>query len=106
MDAARGHPHRRGRHDVATRPSSRAAWASRASRRERRARGRQGSSTDDRPCVAKEGDWITIDGSAGTADAGAIPTIDAEISGEFKEFDGDRRQVPSPQGAIQLRYPA
>ena len=36
--------------------------------------------------VVKEGDWITIDGSAGTVMLGAVPTIDAEISGEFQEF--------------------
>jgi phosphoenolpyruvate synthase/pyruvate phosphate dikinase len=36
--------------------------------------------------VVKEGDWITIDGSAGTVMLGAVPTIDAEISGEFQQF--------------------
>jgi pyruvate,orthophosphate dikinase len=36
--------------------------------------------------VVKEGDWVTIDGSAGTVMLGAVPTIDAEISGEFEEF--------------------
>ena len=36
--------------------------------------------------VVKQGDWITIDGSAGTVMLGAVPTIDAEISGEFREF--------------------
>ena len=36
--------------------------------------------------VVKEGDWLTIDGSAGTVMLGAVPTIDAEISGEFQQF--------------------
>ncbi|MFM8560053.1 MAG: pyruvate, phosphate dikinase [bacterium] len=36
--------------------------------------------------VVNEGDWITIDGSAGTVMLGAVPTIDAEISGEFQQF--------------------
>ena len=48
---------------------------------------------DDKTCtmtvgklVVKQGDWITIDGSAGTVMLGAVPTIDAEISGEFQAF--------------------
>jgi pyruvate,orthophosphate dikinase len=36
--------------------------------------------------VVKEGDWITIDGSTGRVILGAVPTIDAEVSGEFGEF--------------------
>jgi pyruvate,orthophosphate dikinase len=36
--------------------------------------------------VVKQGDWITLDGSAGTVMRGAVPTIDAEISGEFQSF--------------------
>jgi len=36
--------------------------------------------------VVKEGDWITIDGSTGRVILGAVPTIDAEVSGEFQEF--------------------
>jgi len=36
--------------------------------------------------VVKEGDWITIDGSTGRVILGAVPTIDAEISGEFEAF--------------------
>ena len=36
--------------------------------------------------VVKEGDWITIDGSTGRVILGAVPTMDAEISGEFEAF--------------------
>ena len=36
--------------------------------------------------VVKEGDWITIDGSTGRVILGAVPTIDAEVSGEFGAF--------------------
>ena len=41
-------------------------------------------SVDDR--VVKEGDWISIDGSTGRVILGAVPTIDAELSGEFDAF--------------------
>ena len=34
----------------------------------------------------REGDWITIDGSLGRVMLGQVPTIDAEVSGEFGEF--------------------
>ena len=36
--------------------------------------------------VVKEGDWISIDGSTGRVILGAVPTIDAELSGEFDAF--------------------
>jgi len=36
--------------------------------------------------VVKEGDWISLDGSTGRVMLGAVPTIDAEVSGEFGEF--------------------
>jgi len=36
--------------------------------------------------VVKEGDWISIDGSTGRVILGQVPTIDAELSGEFDEF--------------------
>jgi pyruvate,orthophosphate dikinase len=36
--------------------------------------------------VVKEGDWITLDGSTGRVMLGRVPTIDAEVSGEFGEF--------------------
>jgi pyruvate,orthophosphate dikinase len=36
--------------------------------------------------IVKEGDWITIDGSTGRVMLGAVPTIDAEVSGEFGQF--------------------
>ncbi len=36
--------------------------------------------------VIKEGDWITLDGSTGRVLLGEVPTIDAEVSGEFGEF--------------------
>jgi pyruvate,orthophosphate dikinase len=36
--------------------------------------------------VVKEGDWITIDGSTGRVMLGAVPTIEAEVSGEFADF--------------------
>jgi len=36
--------------------------------------------------VVKEGEWITVDGSTGRVMLGAVPTIDAEVSGEFGEF--------------------
>jgi pyruvate,orthophosphate dikinase len=34
----------------------------------------------------KEGDWITLDGSTGRVFQGAVPTIEAEVSGEFGTF--------------------
>ena len=36
--------------------------------------------------VIREGDWITLDGSTGRVLLGEVPTIDAEVSGEFGEF--------------------
>src|SRR5207248_3081988 len=36
--------------------------------------------------TVKEGDWIAIDGSTGRLMLGQVPTIDAEVSGEFGEF--------------------
>ncbi len=36
--------------------------------------------------VIKEGEWITLDGSTGRVMLGAVPTIDAEVSGEFGAF--------------------
>jgi len=36
--------------------------------------------------VVREGEWITLDGSTGTVYLGAVPTIDAEVSGEFAAF--------------------
>ncbi len=36
--------------------------------------------------VVREGEWITVDGSTGRVVLGAVPTIDAEVSGEFGEF--------------------
>jgi pyruvate,orthophosphate dikinase len=36
--------------------------------------------------TVKEGEWITLDGSTGRVMLGAVPTIDAEVSGEFGEF--------------------
>lgn len=45
--------------------------------------------------VVKEGDFITLDGSKGEVMLGALPTRDAELSGEFGEFmtwvDSERR---------------
>jgi len=45
--------------------------------------------------VVKEGEWISIDGSIGRVYLGQVPTIDAEVSGEFATFmswaDGLRR---------------
>ena len=62
--------------------------------------------------VVKEGDWITIDGSAGRVMLGAVPTIDAEVSGEFGDFmaiaDKHRRlkvrsNADIPRDAIKAR---
>jgi len=36
--------------------------------------------------TVKEGDWITLDGSTGRVLLGAVPTIEATVSGEFGEF--------------------
>ncbi len=36
--------------------------------------------------TVKEGEWITIDGSLGKVMLGQVPTIDAEVSGEFGAF--------------------
>ncbi len=36
--------------------------------------------------VVKEGDWVTLDGSTGRVLQGAVPTIEAEVSGEFGAF--------------------
>jgi len=62
--------------------------------------------------VVKEGDWLTIDGSTGRVMLGAVPTIDAEVSGEFGEFmaiaDRHRRlkvrsNADIPRDAIKAR---
>ena len=34
----------------------------------------------------KDGDWITIDGGSGSVILGQVPTLDAEVSGEFATF--------------------
>jgi len=36
--------------------------------------------------TVKEGDWITLDGSTGRVLLGAVPTIEATVSGEFGAF--------------------
>jgi pyruvate,orthophosphate dikinase len=36
--------------------------------------------------VVKEGEWITLDGSTGRVLQGAVPTIEAEVTGEFAAF--------------------
>lgn len=36
----------------------------------------------------KEGDWISLDGSTGKIYAGKVPTVPAEISGDFERFMG------------------
>jgi pyruvate,orthophosphate dikinase len=36
--------------------------------------------------TVKEGDWITIDGGTGRVILGEVPTLDAEVSGEFATF--------------------
>ena len=45
--------------------------------------------------TVKEGDWITIDGGTGRVMLGQVPTLEAEVSGEFATFmawaDGMRR---------------
>ena len=45
--------------------------------------------------TVKEGDWITIDGGTGRLLLGQVPTLEAEVSGEFATFmgwaDGMRR---------------
>ena len=41
----------------------------------------------------KEGDFLSIDGSVGNVYAGAIPTIDAEVSGDFATLMGWADQV-------------
>ena len=66
MNAARGHPDDARGHDVATPPSSRAAWERRASS----ARARSPSTTQagqvrGEEASAEEGDWISIDGTTG-----------------------------------------
>jgi pyruvate,orthophosphate dikinase len=38
--------------------------------------------------VVKEGEWISLDGSTGKVYAGAAPTIDATVSGDFSTFMG------------------
>ena len=62
--------------------------------------------------VVRQGDWISIDGSTGRVLLGAVPTIDAEVSGEFGEFmeivDRHRRlkvrsNADIPRDAIKAR---
>jgi len=36
--------------------------------------------------TVREGDWITLDGSTGRVLMGAVPTIEATVSGEFGQF--------------------
>jgi pyruvate,orthophosphate dikinase len=36
--------------------------------------------------VVREGDWLTLDGSTGRVYLGQVPTIEAEVSGEFAAF--------------------
>ena len=62
--------------------------------------------------VVKAGDWITLDGSTGQVFLGAVPTIDAEVSGEFGEFMaivdkhrklGVRANADIPRDALKAR---
>ena len=34
--------------------------------------------------VYKEGDWISLNGSTGDVYDGQVPTVDADMSGEFR----------------------
>ncbi|AQQ10274.1 Pyruvate, phosphate dikinase [Sedimentisphaera cyanobacteriorum] len=34
----------------------------------------------------KEGDWVSLDGSSGQLMAGAVPTVEPKMSGDFKKF--------------------
>ena len=60
----------------------------------------------------KEGDWISLDGSTGSIYAGAIPTVDASIGGEFGRVMGwadkyrrlqVRTNADTPHDAAQAR---
>ncbi len=62
--------------------------------------------------VVKEGDWITLDGSTGRVLQGAVPTIEAEVSGEFGAFMtivdkhrklGVRANADVPRDALKAR---
>ena len=59
-----------------------------------------------------EGDWISLDGSTGTIYAGAVPTVDATIGGEFGRVMGwadkyrrlaVRTNADTPHDAAQAR---
>jgi pyruvate,orthophosphate dikinase len=60
----------------------------------------------------KEGEWITLDGSTGRVLKGAVPTIDAEVTGEFGRFMeivdrhrrlGVRANADVPRDALKAR---
>ena len=62
--------------------------------------------------TVKEGEWITLDGSTGRVLKGAVPTIDAEVSGEFGQFMaivdkhrrlGVRANADVPRDALKAR---
>ncbi|HTR97215.1 MAG TPA: pyruvate, phosphate dikinase [Candidatus Acidoferrales bacterium] len=62
--------------------------------------------------IVREGDWLTLDGGTGRVMLGQVPTIDAEVSGEFGEFmaiaDRHRRlkvrsNADIPRDAIKAR---
>ncbi|MBX0326138.1 pyruvate, phosphate dikinase, partial [Oscillochloris sp. ZM17-4] len=38
--------------------------------------------------TVKKGEWVTLDGSTGEVFAGAMPTVEPEMSGDFAEFMG------------------
>ena len=62
--------------------------------------------------VLKEGDWITLDGSAGEVIRGKVPTITAKLDGDFSQFMkwvddhreiGVRTNADTPQDAKVAR---
>jgi pyruvate, orthophosphate dikinase len=55
--------------------------------------------------VFKKGDVITLDGSTGEVMKGLVPTIQPELTGDFRPADGMGRQIPAAEGAHQRRYP-
>ena len=99
MIAAAGHPHQPRRQDLATPPSSPAAWARPASAAPRSSTStpRPGRSPRPAASIVNEGDVISIDGTTGAVYLGEVPVLPSPVVQYFEgelDPDADRRRRP------------
>ena len=104
-DRGRGHPHVARRARVATRRSSRAAWARPRSAAPKRAadRPRGASSSRSTASTVHEGDVISINGTTGEVVVGEVPVVTPEPTGPFGTILGWADEFRTAEGAHQRR---